>query len=454
MYIIPKFLLYRIKDRPNLSRAIVNIGWLLLDKILRMGVGVLVGIWMARYLGPQQFGLLSFAMAFVGIFSAIPSLGLQGIVVRDVLLVPEEETLTIGTSAILQLIAGTLAYLMLLGSIGYVRPDDTIAFGVTSILGSMMLFEASKVAVYWFEAKVESKYIVWVQNATFLTFAAIKIVLILEGLTLTAIVWASLGETIITSILMVMVMVLRGPALGSLRFSVHRGIELIRDSWPLMFSGMAVIFYMKIDQIMIGQMIGDSELGIYSAAARLSEIWYFIPMIISASVFPRIVDAKRIDNNLYKDHLQSLYDLMVVFSIAVAIPMTFLSEPIIYLLYGEEYSKAGTILSVHIWASTFVFFGVASEKWFIIENKQVLSLLRTFLGATINVALNFWLIPSFGAVGAAYATVISQAMAAFIFDLIFYETREMFRMKLMALNPAHIYRRICYIGLRYGRNNY
>jgi O-antigen/teichoic acid export membrane protein len=157
--------------------------------------------------------------------------------------------------------------------------------------------------------------------------------------------------------------------------------RFLRDSWPLIFSGLVVMIYMRIDQIMIKEMLGEREVGLYSAAVRISELWYFIPAIITSSLFPSIINAKKISEKLYYTRLQRLYTLMVWLAIVIALPMTFLSDWLVILLYGEAYKEAGFVLMIHIWAGVFVFLGVASESWLISENLQRISFYRAFLGA-------------------------------------------------------------------------
>ena len=443
--LLPTFIHRHIAHRPNLVKIVDNIGWLFIDKLLRMGVGLFVGVWIARYLGPEQFGLLNFATAFTGLFGAIAALGLQGIVVRDIVLDPESAHLTLGTAAVLQLIGGLVAFLLILGAIAYVRPNDALARTIVAILGAVMLLKASDIAAFWFESQVQSKYTVWVQNGVFLVFAAIKILLILQQVQLIAFVWAMLAEAAVVALILLIIMGKRGPSLRRLRVSVERAKTLLKDSWPLVLAGFAVTIYMKIDQIMLGQMIGDEAVGIYSAATRISEVWYFIPMTIVASVFPAILEAKKRNEAEYYERLQKLYDLMVWLSILVAVPMTFLAKPIVLLLFGKSYIESGTVLAIHIWASVFVFLGVASSNWFLAENKQILSFQRTFLGAVANILLNLILIPVYGVIGAAIALVISQAIASWLYDGMQPITREMFWMKLKSLN---LIRQLSTIGFR------
>jgi PST family polysaccharide transporter len=440
--LIPAFIRRRIAHRPNLVKIIDNIGWLVFDKVLRMGVGLLVGVWVARYLGPEQFGLFSFATAFVGLFGAIASLGLQGIVVRDIVRDPACKEETLGTATMLQFVGGLLAYGLILGTIFWLRPDDALAKTLVAILGSLMLFQASQVAVYWFESQVQSKYTAWVQDSVFLVFAAIKVALILNHAPLIAFAWATMAEALLVALMMGVMLSLFGPQLRQLRTSWMRAKSLLKDCWPLMLSGVAVTIYMKIDQIMLGQMMGDEAVGIYSTAVRISEVWYFIPSMIIGSVFPAILEAKKRSEEEYYRRLQHLYELMVWISVGVALPMTFLSTPIVMLLFGEAYAASGPVLAAHIWAAIFVFLGVASSKWFLVESRQALSLQRTALGMMANVLLNYLLIPNFGALGAAYATVVSYALAGLLYDMLQKDTRKMFLMKTKSLNIFSSFGRI------------
>jgi PST family polysaccharide transporter len=187
---------------------------------------------------------------------------------------------------------------------------------------------------------------------------------------------------------------------------------------------------MSIDQVMLGKMIGDGGVGVYAAAVRVSEVWYFLPVAVTASAFPALIRAKHEGSAIYSRRLQHLLDSMVLVSVSIAVPMTFLSNWIIRTFFGAAFKDAGPVLSVHIWASVFVFLGVASSKWFIVENLQKLTLIRTLGGAVANVAMNLVLIPKYGALGAAWATLISQAIASVFFNAFNRETRELFRLQM------------------------
>lgn len=403
-----------------------------------MGVGLLVGVWVARYLGPEQFGLFSFASAFVGMFGAVAGLGLQSIVVRDVVRDPSCKEETLGTAAVLQLLGGSLAYGLVLGCIFWLRPDDTLAKFLVAILGSIMLFRFSDVALYWFESQVLSKYIVWVQNSCFLISAVIKVGLILSHAPLLAFAWATAAEALFVAVLIILMLGLRGPQLQQLRFSLLRAKTLLADSWPLLLSGLAIAFYMKIDQIMLGQMLGDGAVGVYSAAVRVSEVWYFIPSILTASVLPTIVRLRKANNIIYIEQLQNISTFLVWLAILLAICMTFVSDKVIFILFGSAYIESSSILMIHIWTSIFVFMGIGAGIFFTVNNFGKKFFHRTVLGGMINIILNYLFIPVYGPSGAAIATLISQLIVNYLYDFFDRSTRILFVIKTKAIFPIYL----------------
>jgi PST family polysaccharide transporter len=424
--LLPLVLRSKIAHRPKLQKILINTGWLFGDKILRMGVGLVVGVWVARYLGPEQFGLLSYALAFVALFTAVANLGLNSIVVRDLVQDPSTAKTTMGTAFVLSIMGGLSAFGLSLVAISYARPDDELAKLIIVLLSLLMVLKATDVVRYWFESQVQSKYVVWIENGIFLVVSAVKIGLILANASLIAFVWVIAAEAMIVAVALISIYAWKGDKLTAWRFRFARAKGLLKDSWPLILSGLAIMIYMRIDQIMLGQMLGDKAVGIFSAAVRISEVWYFIPMAIVASVFPSIIEAKKEGEAKYYQRLQKLSDFMVLLALAVAIPMTFLSDWVVTLLFGNAYQQSGTVLAIHIWAGLFVFLGLASGKWFIIEGFQRYYFCRTLLGAGVNVGLNLIMIPKFGVIGAAWATVVSQACANVIFNIFNRKTRTVF----------------------------
>jgi O-antigen/teichoic acid export membrane protein len=407
-----------------------NTSWLLAEKILRMIVGVFVGVWIARYLGPEQFGLFSYSQSFVGLFTAIATLGLDGIVVRELVKDKSRKDELIGTAFWLK-VMGAFGVLLILAVVVNFTSNDTYTNTLVFIIASATIFQSFNIVDMYFQAKVMSKFVVYANIISLFISSLVKISLILNDAPLIAFAWVVLFDSFVLAMGFIYFYIKNNSTfkIQHLKFNKSTAVDLLRDSWPLILSGIVISIYMKIDQVMIKEMLGNEAVGQYAAAVRLSEAWYFIPMVISASLFPAIVNVKKVSKKLYYARLQKLYDLMVWIAIVIALPMTFMSDWLVELLYGGQYNESGGVLMIHIWAGVFVFLGVASSKWFLAENLQILSFYRTFYGMIINIAINFILIPKYGIEGAAIATIIGQSFATYFSDLLNQKTRRNFLIK-------------------------
>ncbi|PCI28046.1 MAG: O-unit flippase [SAR324 cluster bacterium] len=414
-----------------------NTSWLFGEKILRMVVGLFVGIWVARYLGPEQFGLFSYAQSFVGLFTVIATLGLDSIVIRELVKDESRRDELIGTAFYLKLM-GAIGVLMILAIAVNFTSNDKYINVIIFIVASATIFQSFNVVDFYFQSKVMSKFVVYANIISLFLSSMVKIALILNEAPLIAFAWIILFDSFVLACGFIYFFMRNSKfKIQNLTFRREIAVSLLKDSWPLILSSMVIAVYMRIDQVMIKEMMNVEAVGQYSAAVRLSEAWYFIPMVIASSLFPAILNAKKVSEKLYYERLQKLYDLMVWMAIVIAIPMTFLSDWIVEILYGGQYNQAGGVLMIHIWAGIFVFLGVASGKWFVAENLQILSFWRTFNGMVINVILNFLLIPRYGIQGAAIATISANFVAAFLFDLFNKKTKKIFYMKLKAFNPIN-----------------
>ncbi|WP_298690865.1 flippase [uncultured Sulfuricurvum sp.] len=426
--------LRHLKTHPGFMKYFKNTSWLFGEKILRMIVGLFVGVWVARYLGPEQFGLFSYAQSFVGLFVVIATLGLDSIIIRELVHDERHKDALLGTAFWLKLIGAILVLITLAIAVNFTS-NDTYTNSLVFIIASATIFQCFNVIDFYYQAKVLGKYIVYSNVISLLVSSIVKIALILIKAPLIAFAWAIAFDSIVLA-MGYLFFYLKNHSLFTIQhltFNKNIAFSLLKDSWPLILSGMVIAVYMRIDQVMIKEMLGNEAVGQYAAAVRISEAWYFVPMVIASSVFPAIINAKKISEELYYARLQQLYNFMVWLSIAIAFPLTFLSDWIINLLYGEQYNQAGSVLMIHIWTGVFVFLGVASGKWYVSENLQKLAFSRTFYGVIVNILLNILMIPKFGIYGAAIATLISQAVASYIADLFSKKTRNNFIMKTKSL---------------------
>lgn len=425
----------------NFMKYFKNTSWLLGEKILRMIVALFIGVWVARYLGPEKFGLFSYAQSFVALFGFLASLGLDSLVVRE--LVKDEsrvETL-LGTTFFLKIL-GALIMLIFLGIALQFTSNDLNTKVLIFIIASASILQSFNVVDFYFQSKVMSKYMVYANVISLFFSSVVKITLIISNAGLEAFAWVVLFDSIVIALGYLFYFFKHSDfKIKKLIFSKPTAILLLKDSWPLILSGIVISVYMKIDQVMINNFLGNEEVGQYSAAIKISEAWYFIPGVIANSLFPAIINAKKHSKELYHKRIQRLYDLMIWIALAIALPVSFLSDSIIYLLYGGQYNQAGDVLLIHIWAGVFVFLGVSSSKWYLTENLQKLLFWRSFYGMLINILLNVILIPNYGIVGAAYATLFSQIFATYIFDISNDKTRLMFIMKTNSIFLTNFFKK-------------
>jgi O-antigen/teichoic acid export membrane protein len=408
-----------------------NTSWMLAEQLLRMIAGLFVGIWVARYLGPAQFGVFSYALAFTTIFTGFAKLGLDGIVVRELIKYPEDKYVYLGTAFWLKVFGGIFALVIVAIFIFFTGNTEVNQF--IFIITAGLVFQGFEVIDFYFQSMVLAKFVSICKVIQLAISSLVKIYLVLNKAELIYFVWVSLFDQITLAVSLLSAYQYKNSAVFFRIFDLKIAKSLLKDSWPLMLSALVTMIYMRIDQIMIKEMLGEHDVGIYSAAVRLSEVWYFIPVIITTSLFPAIIKAKEVSAEIYLQRMQRLYTFVVWLAISIAISMTFISNWLVVFLYGESYRLASQVLMIHIWTSVFVFLGVSSGKWLLNENLQHLAFFRTFYGLLINVALNYFLIKKYGINGAALSALVSQCFATYLSDLFNKKTINSFIMKSKAL---------------------
>lgn len=429
------------------KRYVANISWLMAERIFRMAVAVSVGVYVVNYLGPERFGLLSYANSFVTLFATMAALGLDSIVVRELVKNPDRRDSLLGTAFWLKA-GGAILTWAIIASAVFVAGNDTETNILIGVIAFALIFQAFNVIDFSYQAEVKSKYVVYCQLVALVATTIIKVLLIWMSAPLLWFAFLFLFEVALRTVVLVAIYLHTNGKLWCLKWRWHEAKELLTDSWPMILSGMVISIYLRIDQIMIKEMLGAKEVGIYAAAIRLSEVWYFVPMAVTSSVFPAIINAKKQSEELYYQRLQTLYDLMVWLGIAVALVTTFLSPWVIRILYDEVFSEAAAVLAIYIWAGVFVGLGAVCGKWFIIENYAKKNFYRTFLGMLVNVLLNIYMIPRYGIKGAAIATLMGQATANLLYDVFDKQAHVSLKLKLRAFVPLHLLKKAAGGGVK------
>ena len=402
-----------------------------------MGLGAFVGILVARYLGPSRFGTLNFAVSFVALFGTLTTFGLENILVREIVRKPLEAAEILGSGFALRIVGSLLAPLLAVAAISLFQPGDHTAILLVSVLSLGLIFQVFDTLDSYFQSQVQSKLTVWARNTAFLLVASARIFLIQTKAPLWEFAAAQVAELALSALGLITAYRWIGGRFHLWRVSRARVVELLTQSWPVILSGMAIMIYFRIDVLMLKAMQGDRAVGIYAAATRISEVWYIIPTAIVTSVTPAIIRAKH-NPTLYYTRLRRLFSLMTLLALSIGSFIALSSRGIIHFLYSDVYSEASPVLAIHIWASVFVFLGIAQTPWDFSENQLKLGFYRTLFGAVANVLLNLVLIPKYSATGAAVATVVSYAISAVFANVLSPVTRPIFFLQIRSFRLVDI----------------
>ncbi len=416
---------------PGAQRAASNLGWLVAERSLRLGLSFAVGVWVSRYLGPERFGSLSYVMAVVAVVAILAELGLDAVVRREVIAAPDAAESAVEAARRLRFIGAVGGY-VLLGIVivlGGTNPDETmllLVFGLTLFQPALLVVDL------WFQARLEAKYSMMAQSCALAGGAAVRIGLVLGQAPLTAFAWAAVAEMGIAALLLGLMARRRGLKVPRM---ADRALarRLLKESWPLMASGFAVVLYMRIDAVMLRALRGEAEVGIYTAATRFAEIWYFVPVALASSLLPAMLRARERGALEHRRRWQQVFDLNAGLALAIAIPGALTAPWLVRVCYGDAYAASASVLVLHIWSCMFVFLGVARGQWLVNEKRPYFYLASSATGAVLNVALNAWFIPGWGANGAALATLISFAAAAWLSSFFHPGVREVGWMQTRAL---------------------
>lgn len=424
-----------IRNRPMLSRLLGNSVWRLGDSVFRMGAAVFVNAYVARYLSPTGFGLLSFAAAMATLVTAIAQFGMQSVVVRELIRRPQERAAILGSALVLRLVAGAASILLAVGASELVRPADHRADVIVLIVATVALPRAWDIIDYDYQSRIVARPVVIARNVSFVAFALLRPLLVLMHAPLEAFAFAVTGEAILATILLLRRWREDGLVVGVDAASWAEVRDLVVTSWPLVIAGVSMIVYMRIDQIMLAAMMGDTGVGLFSAAVKISEALYFIPSAAVATVSPALTAAR--ERSAAEHNRQTLQVMRILVWIALVIALIFacFSRLIILRLYGPAYAPAAAVLSIHAWIGVLMSISFVSGQWLVNEGYYHYNMYQTLVGAAANIALNLLLIPRYGIVGAALASCSGQLVSVMLMMAVIPRTRPLFRLQLAAFVP-------------------
>lgn len=406
------------------NKIIKNSGWLVSDKVFNMVIGVFVTAVIARYFGPEIYGQFNYALAFVSLFTALSTLGLETLTVKAIVNKDYDEGTILCTSFLLRVLGGIILTIVASLIITLIEPNKRNLHFLVIVMSFTMIVKSFEVIEYWIQAYQKSKISSIIRISVYVIIAVLKIVLVLSnGNVLQLALIYVIDASIAGAALMIAYFKIRQDQ-SHWKLSLDYAKSILSQSWYLVLSGLMITLYMRIDQVMLGAMMPtEVELGVFSAAVRIAEMWYFVPMAVITSFKPVIMTKKKMDEKNYLESVQFLYRIVAWMGIGFGVGTSLFSKVIIKMLYGADYLEAANILSISVWAGTFAMLGCARSVWLVCEGLQKYTMLYTFGGLLVNVIFNYLMIPHFGAYGAAVATLASQFTANIIVLFLFQETR-------------------------------
>ncbi|CAA6820135.1 MAG: Putative polysaccharide biosynthesis protein [uncultured Sulfurovum sp.] len=423
-----------LKNHQGFMKYFKNTSWLLFGQIFKMIIGFFVIITLTRYLGPEKFGLLSYAQSYVGIFVAFATLGIDVILVRELTKNKGNSNKLIGTAFFSKVFISIIAIFIIF--ILNMFMTDKEAVLLTNIIAFILLFQSINTIDTFFQANVISKHSVLANTIAFMFSSLMKIILIYLEADLIYFAYVLLLDSIFIAIGYIYVYIKQKQSLLKWSFDKEIALYFLKNGWPLMLVALAAFVYTRTDQVMIKHLIDNEAVGNYAAAVKISELFYFIPLLITQSIFPKIIEMKSKSEKEYFALLEKLYKILVWSVIPISISLFIFSDLIVSILYGSQYVQASSILSILAFAIIFNAIGTVTTKVLYAEHYERKYLYRSLLGVVVNIGLNFYFISIYGIQGAAISTLITLFIIYYIYDILDKDLHKFYYLKLICYIPS------------------
>lgn len=404
------------------NKVFVNMRWLVSGRILQMAIALVINMITARYLGVNNYGIINYVASYISFFTPICSLGLESIIIKELVDKPNRQGETIGTAMGMRIISSVFSMVAIMLFLFFIDKGNQVMLGVAFLQSMILIFNTADLFEFWYQSRLESKVSVTVRTIGYLITAVYKIAILVFQ---KSIYWFAFTNTVDMIIAFVLLQLVYKKSGGQkLGFNFKSGKKMLKISYNFIISGLMVAVYAQMDKIMLGQMLDTYTVGLYSVGIYICTLWNFIPEAMIASLRPGIMEAKKHNKDSYEKKLKQMYALIIWVSILYAVGVCLFSKYIILILYGKDYLGARIPLMIAVWYCGFSLTGSAREVWIICEGHQKYSKWFALIGALTNLILNYLLIPRIGMVGAAIATLVTQIMTGFIVTLLFKDTRE------------------------------
>lgn len=415
-----------------------NTSWLLAQNIYTMLLSLVIGAISARYLGPSNYGLIGYATSLLTLFSSVGALGIEGILVNELIRNPKKEGEIIGTCVVLRLGGAIFSYVGALGLTVMRNPENKTLWIVVALQGLSVFFQFYEVLSDWFNSKLLSKYTVIAYSVGLTVVSVIKVLLLSMHASVIWFAFASFVQVAACSLLVVYSFCKRKDF--KTVFSIKQAKYILSKSHHYIIMNLSIALYMQMDKIMIGDALNEYEVGIYTAAVNISTMWEFVPMAIINSAKPLILERFRDDKEKYYRLLETVLGIVTVICIVAIIGIAILDKLILYIMYGEQYIEASMSLKILVVAAAVSMIGCARSIWIVAEDFNKYGKYGILTGALVNLVFNYFGIMKWGIEGAALGTLLTQIWVVFISALFWKKTRPFIRIYMNSI--FHIWRNI------------
>lgn len=419
------------------NKFISNTSWMVGEKIFEMCISLVIGMITARYLGPSNYGTINYCISFVTFFTSVCTLGLEGIIVKELIDNPKQEGYLLGTGIFMRCISSFLSIICIVIILKILKPHNNIVLIVGFLESIALLFRSFDLINFWYQSKLESKYASIIQSSAYVIVSLYKVFILATGKDVRWFAFSTSLDIILIAIMFVISYYKKGGL--KLRISFDLGRKLLSQSYHFILSGLLIVIYAQMDKVMIGQILDEKQVGLYSVAITITGLWSFIPNALINSARPIIMKLKSENEELYMKRLKQLYAGIGWIGILFSTFVVLTSKWIVLILYGRDYLDAVNTLNIAVWYTSFSLLGVARGIWIISENKNKYDKKILFWGVVVNLLLNSILIPRYGIDGAAVATLFTQITTCLLAPLIYKETR---------IHTKYVLEALCFKGIK------
>ena len=420
------------------GQVLRNIAWHSSEKVLRMLIGFLVGLWLARYLGPEQFGQFNYITAWLGMFEAIAWLGVGENMIRELVRDRADENYIMGSAFMIRLCGSLLAIALALGTSRSMGGFDEAQFTLLAILCVGVPFIETSGGIWiWFASHTNIGPAVLGKNISIIIGALLRLCVILAGTGLIALMAAVTLESVLCCLFLVGAYLRYGERLSHWRFDIRHAWQMLLTGLPIILNSLVVSLNARVAQIMIGRLTNMTDVGVYAAALRFSEIWWIVPPMVVQALAPRYIYPKDLGGQV-QSNVARIIAGMALLSLIPCLFISAIGSEIISVFLGKQYLGASSVLMIHIWTAVLIFIDAPVNQYLLATYRQSQLIFKSLVLFIFNFGLSLIMVPRYGSQGAALATLISQTVTVLVLPMLYSplrDVRSIYRLAILEVGP-------------------